>query len=388
MFNLLDIFPLPRLIWEAGFNFLPIFIKEMWDMELFERTITGIRPAFEDSRSQAAERLDKLAKPIGSLGKLEDLAVKISGMTGKQNNSFEKKVTIVMSADNGVVEEGVSSCPQVVTTIQTVNFMKGVTGICVLSKHAGADIRVVDIGIASDVEYPGLINRKIRKGTSNMAKGPAMSREEAIKAIETGIEMVTQLVNEGYSLFGTGEMGIGNTSTSSAVAMALLGCSAEDTVGKGAGLTEEGYNLKKSVIEKAIAINKPDPNDPIDVLSKVGGFDIAGMAGCFLGAAYHRVPIVVDGFISSAAALIACKINPLVKDFIIPSHCSEEPGYKHVMKEIGLKPMLDLNMRLGEGTGCPLAFNIIEAAEAIISEMATLEEAMITNDFLIDIREK
>ncbi len=357
-------------------------------MELFEKIKAGIKPACEHSMREAAQRLDKLAKPIGSLGKLEDLAVKISGMTGKQNNSFEKKVTIIMAADNGVVEEGVSACPQAVTTIQTINFLKGVTGICVLSKHAGADIRVVDIGIASDLEYPGLIIRKIRKGTSNMAKGPAMSREEAINAIETGIEMVSQLVGEGYSLFGTGEMGIGNTSTSSAVAMTFLGCSAEEAVGKGAGLTEEGYNNKKSVIERAISINRPDPKDPIDVLSKVGGFDIAGMTGCFLGAAYHRVPIVVDGFISAAAALAAFRINPLIKDFILPSHFSEEPGYKLAMDQIGLKPMLDLNMRLGEGSGCPLAFNIIEAAEAIISEMATLEEAMIESDFLIDIREK
>ncbi|HYF82090.1 MAG TPA: nicotinate-nucleotide--dimethylbenzimidazole phosphoribosyltransferase [Clostridia bacterium] len=357
-------------------------------MKLFEKTRTGIKPACEDSMREAAERLDKLAKPIGSLGKLEDLAVKISGMTGKQNNSFEKKVTIIMAADNGVVEEGVSACPQAVTTIQTVNFLKGVTGVCVLSKHAGADIRVVDIGVASDLVYPGLISRKIRKGTSNMAKGPAMTREEAVKAIETGIEMVSQLVGEGYSLFGTGEMGIGNTSTSSAVAMAFLGCSAEDAVGKGAGLTEEGYSSKKSVIERAISVNKPDPKDPVDVLSKVGGFDIAGMTGCFLGAAYHRVPIVIDGFISASAALAAFRINPLVKDFMIPSHCSEEPGYKLAMSEIGLKPMLDLNMRLGEGSGCPLAFNIIEAAEVVISEMATLEDAMIGSDFLVDIREK
>jgi nicotinate-nucleotide--dimethylbenzimidazole phosphoribosyltransferase len=231
-----------------------------------------------------------------------------------------------------------------------------------------------------------LISRKIRKGTSNMAKGPAMSREEAISAIKTGIEMVSQLVKEGYSLFGTGEMGIGNTSTASAVAMAFLGCSSDEAVGKGVGLTEEGYTNKKSVIERAIRINKPDPCDPIDVLSKVGGFDIAGMTGCFLGAAYYRVPIVIDGFISAAAALAAYRINPMVRDYIIPSHLSEEPGYSLVINEIGLKPMLDLNMRLGEGSGCPLAFNIIEAAEAIISNMATFEEATIKDDFLIDIR--
>ncbi|MBP7073537.1 MAG: nicotinate-nucleotide--dimethylbenzimidazole phosphoribosyltransferase [Clostridia bacterium] len=355
-------------------------------MEIFERTAAGIRPSYEESKKEAAERLDKLVKPIGSLGKLEDIAVKISGITGKQKNSFEKKVTIIMASDNGVAEEGVSAAPQAVTALMTINFLKGITGVCVLSKHAGADIRVVDIGVGSDLEYPGLISRKIRKGTSNMVKGPAMSREEAISAIETGIEMVSQLVKEGYSLFGTGEMGIGNTSTASAVAMAFLGCSAEEAVGKGVGLTEEGYANKKSVIERAISINKPDPYDPIDVLSKVGGFDIAGMTGCFLGAAYCRVPIVIDGFISAAAALAAYRINPLVRDYIIPSHLSEEPGYILVINEIGLEPMLDLNMRLGEGSGCPLAFNIIEAAEAIISDMATFEEATIRDDFLIDIR--
>lgn len=355
-------------------------------MQLFEKTRSGIRPADENCMKEAALRLDKLIKPIGSLGKLEELAVKISGITGKQVNRFPKKVTIIMAADNGVCEEGVSAAPQEVTALMTLNMLKGVTGVCVLSKHAGADIRVVDLGIAADMEYPGLVNRKIRKGTSNMAKGPAMSREEAICAIEAGIEMVSMLVEEGYSLFGTGEMGIGNTSTSGAVTMAFLGSSADETVGKGVGLTEEGYRKKKSIIEKAISINKPDPKDPLDVLCKVGGFDIAGMAGCFLGAAYHRVPVVVDGFISAAAALAAHRINPLVKDFIIPSHCSEEPGYRLAMNEIGLKPMLDLNMRLGEGSGCPLAFNVIEAAETVMSDMATFEEATIKDDFLVDIR--
>ncbi len=357
-------------------------------MELYKKITEGIGPLYGQNMREASERLDKLAKPIGSLGKLEELAVRISGMTGRLFNSFDKKVVIIMAADNGVVEEGVSSCPPIVTTIQTINFLKGVTGVCVLSKHAGADIKVVDIGIGSDLEHPGLISKKIRKGTSNMAKGPAMSREEAYKAIETGMEMVSQLVGEGYGLFGTGEMGIGNTSTSSAVVMAFLGCNADAAVGKGAGLTEEGFRNKKAVISQAIMVNGPEPNDPIDVLSKVGGFDIAGMAGCFLGAAYHRVPIVIDGFISAAAALTAYKINPGVRDFMIASHCSEEPGYDLVIKELELEPMLELGMRLGEGSGCPLAFNIIEAAEVIISEMATLEEAMIEDDFLIDIREK
>lgn len=355
-------------------------------MELYSKTVDGIKPAVQSVKDEAAQRLDNLAKPIGSLGKLEEIAVKLSGITGNVKNKIEKKCTVVMSADNGVVEEGVSACPQHITTVQTVNFLKGLTGISVLSKHAGADIRVVDIGINSDVDYPGLVKRKIRKGTSNMAKGPAMTKEEAVKAVEIGIEVVSELVKEGYHLLGTGEMGIGNTSTSSAVVMCLTGCGAEQAVGKGAGLTEEGFANKKAVIEKAIAVNKPDPKDPMDVLAKVGGFDIAGLVGCFLGAAYYRIPIVIDGFISSAAALTASRINPLVKEFMFASHCSEEPGYKIAMNELGLDPILNLKMRLGEGTGCPLAFNVIDASQAVICNMATFEEATIVNDFMIDIR--
>lgn len=355
-------------------------------MKLYNDVVSGIKPAYENAKKEAGRRLDNLAKPIGSLGKLEDIAIKIAGITGEIKNKLEKKCTIIMAADNGVVEEGVSTSPQYITTVQSINFCKGLTGVAVLSRHAGADIRVIDIGINNDLEYPGITNRKIRKGTSNMAKGPAMSIDEAICAIETGIEAVGQLVQEGYGLLGTGEMGIGNTSTSSAVIMSFLGCSADDAVGKGAGLTDDGLLRKKAVIGKALEINSPDPGNPIDVLSKVGGFDIAGLTGCFLGAAYYRVPIVIDGFISAAAALAAYRINPLVRDFMLASHCSMEPGFKLIMKELELEPVLNLDMRLGEGSGCPLAFNIIEAAEAIISNMATFEEASIVNDFLIDIR--
>ncbi len=360
-------------------------------MKTLSQVLHSIKPAYKNKMEEAQKRLDDLAKPIGSLGRLEEIAVKLAGITGALNNDLQKKCTVVMAADNGIYEEGVSACPQSITTAQTINFLKGLTGISVLSKHAGADIRVVDIGINNDIEYPGLISRKIRKGTSNMAKGAAMSREEAVRALETGIEIVGQLYEEGYKLLGTGEMGICNTSTSSAVVMSFTGCSAKEAVGKGAGLTEEGFENKKRVISKAISINNidtnnPHNNDPLDVVSKVGGFDIAGLAGCFLGAAYYRLPIVIDGFISSAAALLAYKLNPLVTDFMIPSHCSEEAGYKLAIKELGLEPVLNLNMRLGEGTGCPLMFNIIEAAQAVISNMATFDEASIVNDFLIDIR--
>lgn len=356
-------------------------------MSLLQETSQGIKPLDRTAVAAAKARMDDLIKPIGSLGRLEDIAIQLAGMTGQVKNQIGKKCTVVMSADNGVMDEGVSAAPQIVTLIQTGNFFRGICGINVLSRSAGADIRVVDIGINGDIEIPGLISKKIRKGTSNMAKGPAMSREEAVLGIETGIAMIQTLVAEGYNLFGTGEMGIGNTSTSSAVLMGLTGCSIEQAVGKGAGLNQDDYNHKKAVIQQAVDLNKPDAADPIDVLAKVGGFDIAGLVGCFLGAANLRVPIVIDGFISAVAALIAYKINPLAKEYMIPSHCSAEPGMPLVMEEIGLKPILMLEMRLGEGSGCPLAFRIIESATAVMNEMATFAEGTIVSDTLVDIRE-
>lgn len=355
-------------------------------MEIFNKTINNIRALDEDVMLEARKRMDSLAKPFGSLGKLESIAVQLSGITGKVHNEINKKCTIVMASDHGIWEEGVSCAPQEITAIQTMNMLKGVTGICAVSRANNADLRIVDIGVMRDLEHPSLINRKISYGTKNFSKEPAMSREDAIKALEIGIEMVKDLVDEGYNLLGTGEMGIGNTSCSSAVFMAFTGFDAEVSVGKGGGITQEAYEKKKQVIENAIKYHRPNVNDPIEVLSKVGGLDLVGMVGCFLGAAYFRVPIVIDGFISAAAALAAYKINPLVKHFMIPSHCSKEPGYKHVMNEIGLEPMLYLDMRLGEGTGCPIAFNIIETSLSVMNTMATFEEATIINDYLIDIR--
>lgn len=355
-------------------------------MRTFMKVINGITGIDETAKLKAKERLDKLAKPLGSLGKLEDIAIQLAGISEDVFNKINKACIVVMSSDNGVVDEGVSSCPKYLTKTQSINFIKGVTGIGVLAKHGEMDIRVIDIGIDGEVNYPGIINRKIRNGTSNMALGAAMTKEEAIKAIETGIEEVKYLVDNGYNLLGTGEMGIGNTSTSSAILIALTGCNVNYAVGKGAGLTDEGLKNKKEVILKALEVNKPDKNDAIDVLSKVGGFDIAGIVGCFLGAAYYRVPIIIDGFISAIAALIACKLNPLAKEYMIPSHNSLEPGFQLVMEELKLSPIFNLNMRLGEGTGCPLAYNIIKASTRIISDMATFEEAEIIDDYLIDIR--
>jgi nicotinate-nucleotide--dimethylbenzimidazole phosphoribosyltransferase len=355
-------------------------------MELLNKIVKGIKPIDESAKSEAVSHLDSLIKPIGSLGTLEKIAVQLAGITGQSSNIFEKKCTIVMAADNGVHEEGVSACPQEITAAQTINMTKGLTGICVLSKHAGSEVIIVDIGVKGDLNAAGIINKKISHGTNNMAKGPAMTREQAVAAVEVGIDLVGDLVSKGYKLFGTGEMGICNTSTSSAVLMGLSDISVECSVGRGAGLTDADYENKKRVIERALEVNKPDKNDVLDVISKVGGYDIAGMTGCFLAAAYYKVPIVIDGFISTVAALAAYKLNPLVKDYLITSHSSEETGYKHAINILGLEPMLNLHMRLGEGTGCPLAFNIIEASQAIMRNMATFEQAALRDDYLVDIR--
>ncbi len=355
-------------------------------MKLLEKTIAEIKPLDEDARGEAKKHMDNLIKPIGSLGRLEELAIQIAGITRKVNNSFERKCTIIMASDNGICEEGVSSAPQSLTAMQAINFTKGIAGISVLSKHAGSDIAVVDIGIKGEISNKDVINRKICYGTKNMAKEPAMTREQAVNAVETGIEIASDLIDKGFGLLGTGEMGIGNTSTSSAILMVLTGATAEEAVGKGAGLTEEDFENKKRVIEKAISINKPQKDDVIDVLAKVGGLDIAGLVGCYLAAANKRVPIVIDGFISIVAALVAYRISPLAREYMIPSHYSEEPGYSKAFKVLGLEPALNLHMRLGEGTGCPLMFNIIDASQSVMLNMATFEEVFLDSEFLIDMR--
>lgn len=356
-------------------------------MELLKNTLQCIEPLNKEAMRKAWERLDSLTKPIGSLGELENIVAKMAGITGKIHNKINKKNVVIMCSDNGVEEEGVSNCPKSVTATVTNNFTKEITGVYVLSKFAQSDITIVDVGVDADFNNSKIINRKIAYGTMNMMRGPAMTREQTIKAIEVGIETIDDLVSKGYDLFGTGEMGVANTATSAAILSVLSGLTVDMSVGKGSGITEEQFIKKKSVVTKAIEVNKPDKNDVIDVLAKVGGFDIAGLCGCFLAAAKNRVPIVIDGFISGAAALCAYKLNPLVKEYIFPSHLSAEPGAAFAMKEIGLKPMLNLNMRLGEGSGCPLAFNIIEAALFAMDNMGTFEEATLDSKKYIDIRE-
>ncbi|WP_294170073.1 nicotinate-nucleotide--dimethylbenzimidazole phosphoribosyltransferase [uncultured Clostridium sp.] len=350
--------------------------------------INNIEGVNEKAKETARERMNILAKPLGSLGKLEELAIKLSGITGKVKNRIDKKCIIILSSDNGVVEEGVASSPQYVTLAQTINFSKGLTGVAVLAKENSTDLIVVDIGVNCDGEIPGAINKKIRKGTYNIAKGEAMSYEEALKAIYIGIDLVRDVKEKGYDILGVGEMGIGNTTTSSAVLASLVDCEIDEVVGKGAGLTDEAFILKKEVVKKAIEINKPNREDPIDVIAKVGGFDLAGMVGVYLGAAYYKLPIVIDGFISVVAALVATKLCSKVKDYLIPSHVSKEIGYSIAINNIGLEPMLNLDMRLGEGSGCPIAFSIVNYACAIMNNMATFDEAEIDPSYLNKIKDK
>lgn len=354
--------------------------------KLFKDTIEKIQPSDRETMNRTKKKIDNLTKPIGSLGELENISIKISGITGKLENTIHKKNIIIMCADNGVVEEGVSACPKELTTTVTNNFTRNITGVGVLSAFTNTKLTVIDIGVDSDSLNELVIDKKVAYGTQNIINGPAMSREQAIQAIEVGIETVDRLVEDGVDLIGTGEMGIGNTTTSIAVLSALTNIDPSILCGKGSGLTDIQFEKKKKIIKAAIDLNQPDQDDAIDIISKVGGFDIAGLCGCFLGAAKNKVPIVIDGIISSIAALCAKRINSDIVDYAFTSHLSAEPGAKHILDELGLTAMLNLNMRLGEGSGCPLAFNIIEASLFTMQNMGTFEDANIINDFLVDIR--
>lgn len=359
------------------------------EMNKLDKVIKGIQPLDDKIQEDAKGYVDFLAKPLGSLGKLEKIAMQLWSIYGQLNYDISKKCTIVMAADNGVYEEGIASSPQNVTVLQVINMLKGRAGINVLSTEAGADVKVVDIGVLGEFQdHKRLYKEKIAQGTKNLRAEWAMTREEAIKAIEVGIKLTGEFVEEGYQVFGTGEMGIGNTTTSAAVYMALTGCGADEAVGKGAGLTDKGLELKKEIISEAIDRHQPNPEDPIDVLAKVGGLDIAGLVGCFLSGAYHKRPIVIDGVISAAAAFVACRIQPLVKNYLIPSHCSMEPAYIKIMESLGLEPMLLMDMRLGEGSGCPLAFKMMDSATGMLRHMATFDDISLDTDYLIDLREE
>ena len=325
----------------------------------------------------------RLAKPPGSLGRLEEISIQLAGITGRVHNALNKKQLLVFAADNGVVAEGVSSAPQSVTKQQTINLMRGKTGAAVLAKHFGCGLTVCDVGVNADIYESTVLNRKIAYGTQNICTGPAMTREQTLQAILTGAEIARTVDAD---VIGVGEMGIGNTTTSSAVLAVLLGADVEAVTGRGGGITEESFRKKKAVIRTAIEVNRPDRDDVVGVLSKVGGFDLAAMCGAFLGAAAARRPAVIDGLISAAAALCAVRLCPNVHGYLVPSHASFEIGYRLAMEAMDLCPLFDLGMRLGEGSGCPLAFQVLDAACAVTNDMATFDEAGINDDYLDEIR--
>ncbi|MBJ6751760.1 nicotinate-nucleotide--dimethylbenzimidazole phosphoribosyltransferase [Geomonas anaerohicana] len=345
-------------------------------MQLLETTLAKIQPVDEALLAKAQAKLDNKTKPLGALGRLEEVGRRFAAIAGNLAPDTAKKVIFTFAGDHGIVEEGVSLFPKEVTPQMVLNFLRGGAGVNVLARHSGAEVRVVDVGVDYDFEpAPGLIIRKIAKGTRNFAKGSAMTREEAVAAIEVGIALADQAKKEGIAMVGTGEMGIGNTSPSSAIIAAIAGCTVREVTHRGTGIGDEALENKIRVIQAGLDLNRPDPQDPLDVLAKVGGLEIAGIAGLVLGAAANRIPVVVDGFISTAGALIASEMHPSVRDYIFTAHTSVEIGHQMMMERIGVKPLLDLQLRLGEGTGAALAMGLIEAGVKILKEMATFEEA-------------
>lgn len=336
-----------------------------------EQAVSLVTAADEEAKEACKRRWDSIAKPLNSLGKLESCLIKIAGMTGTSAISLDKKALVVMCADNGVVEEGVTQTGQEVTAIVSENFLKEQATASIMCRETGTDIFPVDIGIATDTN---IINKKIAYGTRNMTKGPAMTREEAEKAIMTGIEMVGELKEKGYKIIATGEMGIGNTTTSSAVVSVLTGLPVETVTGRGAGLSTEGLSRKINAISRAVEINRPDPEDGIDVLSKVGGFDLAGLAGVFLGGALHKVPVVIDGFISAAAALAAVRICPAAREYMLASHVSKEPAACMLLEKLELEAALHCDMCLGEGTGAVALMPLLNLACAVYNGMSTFQD--------------
>lgn len=343
-------------------------------------TLPKIAPLNEAMQAAAQARQNNLTKPAGSLGRLEELSVQLAGILEQERPSLSRKAVIVMAGDHGVVAEGVSAFPAEVTPQMVLNFLHGGAAINALAKAASARVIIVDMGVAVDMpDHPDLIKRKIAYGTQNMAVGPAMTREQAEAALQAGIDIVTAEIEKGLDLVAVGEMGIGNTTPATAITAALTGIPVAQLTGRGTGVDDAGLVKKVAVIEKALAVNKPDSNDAMDVLMKVGGLEIAGLAGVVLGAAAQRVPVVIDGFISSSAAMIAAELVPAVKPYLIGSHESVEIGHQAILRHLGVRPLFDLNMRLGEGTGAAIAFNIIEGAARVLDEMATFAEAGVSS---------
>lgn len=348
-------------------------------MEKIKEIISKIRPINKEIMKKARERLDNLTKPLGSLGRLEEIAERISGIRGQLATVIKQKVIFTLAGDHGVAVEGVSAYPAEVTCQMVYNFVKEGAGINVLARHVGARVVVVDMGVSADLEtHSKIVNKKVAYGTKNMAKGPAMSYEQAIQSIKAGIELVENELSKGVDIIGTGDMGIGNTASSSAITAAITGEAVKEVAGRGTGVDNAMLEHKIRVITQALKINQPNPRDPIDVLAKVGGFELGGLVGVILAGASHRLPVVLDGFIVGAASLIAYTLAPQVKDYLFASHCSVERGHKIILEKMGLEPLIDLKLRLGEGTGAALGIGIIEAATKILNEMATFEEASVS----------
>ena len=342
----------------------------------FQGLLDKISPLDRDFIAKAEARLDTLTKPKGSLGKLEDIAKQVVAIREELRPKCDKKIIFTFAGDHGVTEEGVSVFPKEVTAHMVHNFIAGGAAINALANHAGAEVAVVDVGVDFDFgDVKGLIKTKIARGTKNIRKGAAMTRAEAIQSIVVGVELAYEYANQGYNLFGTGDMGIGNTTPSSAIIAALSGRAVKEVTGRGTGVDDKTFDHKVAVIEEAIKTNAPFADDTIDLLAKLGGFEIGAIAGLCLGAAAHRIPVLVDGFISTAGALIAFEIEPKVADYLIASHRSIEVGHAAMLERIGIKPILDLDLRLGEGTGSAIAMNIVDASLAAYNEMATFEEA-------------
>jgi len=344
--------------------------------ELLSNTLKMIRPLDREAMAKAQARQDVLTKPQGSLGRLEELSIQLAGIQGKPIPQIRHKAIIIMAGDHGVVAEKVGNWPQEITAQMVYNFLGGGAGINVVARQVGARVVVVDMGVATELKSsPGLLSRKVARGTQNMARGPAMTKEQAVRSIETGIEIVAAEAAKGLDIVGIGDMGIGNTTPSAAICSLISGKPAAEVTGRGTGLTDEQLAHKVEVVEQAIRLNHPDPKQPLDVLAKVGGFEIGGLAGVMLGAAVRRIPVVIDGFISGAAALIATALAPQLKDYLLAAHLSAEVGHRVMLDHMGLKPLLNLEMRLGEGTGAALGIFLAETSARILAEMSTFAEA-------------
>ncbi len=355
-----------------------------------EKTALGdiakaIAPLDPEWIERARARTARLVMPTRALGRLHGISERLSAIRRTLTPSLARKAFLVMAGDHGVVAEGVSAYPQVITGEMVKTFLRGGAGINVLARPIAADVRVVDMGVIPDLDPARLeggerlIVRKIGRGTANFASGPAMSRAQAEKAVLAGFELAAALIEDGVDVLGTGDMGIGNTTPSAAIGMVLTGAGADEMVGRGTGVDDEGLRRKQRAVARGIAVNRPDPADGLDVLSKVGGFEIGGIAGCVLAGARYGRPVVIDGFISTAGALVACVICPRAADYLFAGHCSEEPGHRIMLHHLGLEPILDLGMRLGEGTGAALAMGVMEAAVRVFTEMLTFEEAGVTD---------